>query len=70
MKFGTAFERARKGAGMRLPKWPIDKVVKAHIPSEEEENKESYLYVNNGKNVFRWSATNEELFSEDWETIE
>lgn len=70
MKFSTAFERVRKGAGMRLPEWSENIVIRAEVPQEGEEKKESYLYYDNSVNVFRWSATDSELFSEEWQTVE
>lgn len=70
MKFGTAFERVRKGSSMRLPSWSESVVVRANIPLDNTEDQEQYLYYDDGLNVFRWSPTNEELFSEDWDTTD
>lgn len=70
MKFGTAFERVRKGSAMRLPSWNESIVVRANIPQESAEDQEQYLYYDDGLNVFRWSPTSEELFSEDWITTD
>lgn len=67
MNFGEAFEQVKKGAGMRLPKWNDDVVMKAQYPDEYSKMTAPYLYVESRYGRVPWIATMIELFSEEWE---
>lgn len=71
MLFSTAFERIKKGAGMRLPQWPEGELVRAQLPDEKYGIIEPYLYLQrNDGSVIVWKESYIELFSEEWQTVE
>ena len=68
MNFGAAFEAVKhKGAGMRLPHWKPDVIVRAQYPDEHSKNTAPYLYVESRHGRVPWKETMVELFSEEWE---
>jgi len=69
MNFGEAFEKVKKGAGMRLPHWSEDVTIKAQYPDSHSEMTAPYLYVESRFGRVPWKETMIELFSEDWEVV-
>ncbi|MCP3965611.1 MAG: DUF2829 domain-containing protein [Lentisphaerae bacterium] len=69
MNFGDAFEQVKTGAGMRLPQWSKDVVIKCQRPDENSKMTAPYLYVESRYGKVPWKETMIELFSEDWEVI-
>lgn len=69
MNFGEAFEQVKKGAGMRLPQWSADVVIRAQYPREHSEMTAPYLYVESRFGRVPWKETMIELFSESWEVV-
>lgn len=67
MNFGEAFEAVKKGAGMRLPHWKDDVIIKAQYPDENSKMTAPYLYVESRYGKVPWGETMIELFSEKWE---
>lgn len=70
MSFGRALQKAKHGAGMRLPQWSDDVVIRAQYPDEHSKMTAPYLYVESRFGKVPWKETNVELFSEDWEVVE
>lgn len=69
MVFGEALEEVKKGAGMRLPQWAKDVVVRAQFPDEHSKMTAPYLYVESRFGRVPWKETMIELFSDKWEVI-
>jgi len=69
MVFGEALEEVKKGAGMRLPQWAPDVVVRAQFPDEHSKMTAPYLYVESRFGRVPWKETMIELFSDKWEVI-
>ena len=70
LTFGEALEQVKHGAGMRLPKWSPDVVIRAQYPDEHSKMTAPYLYVESRYGRVPWKETMIELFAEDWETVE
>lgn len=70
MNFGKAFERVKQGAGMRLPQWSDDVIIRAKYPDENSDMTAPYLYVESRYGTVPWKETFIELFSGDWEVVE
>lgn len=70
MNFGQAFEKVKRGAAMRLPRWSSDVFIKAQYPDENSKMTAPYLYVTSRHGRVPWKETMIELFSEDWEVFE
>jgi hypothetical protein len=70
MDFGQAFEAVKKGAGMRLPSWSPDVVIRAQYPDENSKMTAPYLYVESRFGMVPWKETMIELFSEEWVIVE
>ena len=69
MNFGQAFQHVREGAGMRLPHWSSDVVVRAQYPDEHSKMTHPYLYVESRYGMVPWKETMVELFSEEWVVV-
>lgn len=69
MTFGEALESVKKGAGMRLPQWGPDVVIKAQYPDEHSKMTAPYLYVESRFGRVPWKETMIELFSEEWQVV-
>lgn len=69
MNFGEAFEAVKNGAGMRLPHWNEDVIIRAQYPDENSKMTAPYLYVESRNGKVPWKETMIELFSEKWEVI-
>lgn len=69
MNFGEAFEKVKKGAGMRLPHWGEDVIVKCQFPDTCSKMTAPYLYAESRFGRVPWKETMIELFSEDWEVV-
>lgn len=67
MNFGDAFNKVRRGSGMRLPAWSEDVVIRCQHPDENSKMTHSYLYVESRFGRVPWKETVVELFSEKWE---
>lgn len=73
LTFGEALEAVKKGAGMRLPHWKEDVIIRCKYPGLGSDMTAPYLYVRS----FRDGAerrvpckeTFPEMFSEDWEIV-
>lgn len=70
MNFGKAFEQVKKGAGMRLPQWKNDVVIRAQFPDENSKMTAPYLYAESRFGKVPWKETMIELFSDKWEVVE
>lgn len=70
LNFGTAFEAAKKGKGMRLPQWSPDVVIRVQYPDEYSKMTAPYLYVESRFGRVPWKETMIELFSENWEIVD
>ena len=70
MKFGEAFEEARRGKGMRLPWWNPEVVIRVQFPDEGSKMTAPYLYVESRFGYVPWKETMIELFSEHWTIID
>jgi len=70
MRFGDAFEKVRSGAGMRLPSWSDDVVIRAQFPDKCSMMTAPYLYVESRHGLVPWKETMIELFSLGWEVVE
>lgn len=68
--FGRAFQKVKNGAGMRLPSWSEDVVIRAQYPDEGSKMTAPYLYVESRYGKVPWKETMIELFSDDWEIVE
>ncbi len=66
VSFGIAFEAVKTGAGMRLPHWSPEVVIKAQYPDENSKMTAPYLYVDSRLGKVPWKETMIELFSEEW----
>ena len=66
MDFGKAFQKVKKGHGMRLPSWRDDVVVWAQFPDDGSKMTAPYLYVESRFGFVPWKETMIELFSNDW----
>jgi hypothetical protein len=69
MDFGDAFKHVRQGAGMRLPHWEEDVIIRAQYPDENSKMTAPYLYVESRFGKVPWKETMIELFSEKWEVV-
>lgn len=70
MVFGDAFERVKKGKGMRLPQWSPEVVIRVQYPDEHSKMTAPYLYVESRFGRVPWKETMIELFSDKWEVVE
>lgn len=70
LSFWQAFERVKKGKGMRLPQWSPEVVIRAQYPDEHSKMTAPYLYVESRYGRVPWKETMIELFAENWEVIE
>lgn len=68
MNFGKAFEEVKSGAGMRLPSWSPDVIIRAQYPDTASLMTAPYLFVQSDKGRVPWKETMIELFSEEWIT--
>ncbi len=66
MNFGEAFEKVKKGSGMKLPEWKEGVTIRAQYPDENSKMTAPYLYVESGLDMVPWKETMIELFSEQW----
>lgn len=69
MNFGEAFEAVKNGAGMRLPQWSPEVIIKAQYPDENSKMTAPYLYVESRFGKVPWKETMIELFSEEWVVV-
>lgn len=69
MNFGEAFEQVKAGAGMRLPSWGVDVVIRAQYPDSNSKMTSPYLYAESRFGKVPWKETMIELFSNEWEII-
>lgn len=68
LTFGQALEVTKIGkAGMRLPQWSEDVIVRVQKPDEHSKMTAPYLYVESRFGRVPWKETNIELFSNEWE---
>ena len=70
LSFGRAFEKVKRGKGMRLPQWQPDVVIRAKYPDEHSNMTAPYLYVESRFGRVPWKETMIELFSEKWEVVD
>lgn len=70
LTFGKAFEEVKRGAGMRLPKWSPDVVIRAQFPDAHSKMTAPYLYAESRYGRVPWKETMIELFAENWEVVE
>ena len=69
--FGNALEYIKKfKAGIRLPSWKEDVVIRVQTPDEHSKMTAPYLYVESRFGKVPWKETMIELFSEEWEIVE
>lgn len=71
MNFGTAFEAIKAGeaAGMRLPGWSPDVIIKVQRPDANSKMTAPYLYVESRFGLVPWKETMIELFADHWQLV-
>ena len=70
MEFEEALKEIKNGAGMRLPHWSNDVIIKAQYPDSNSKMTAPYLYAESFRDgIIRrvpWRETFPEMFSDEW----
>lgn len=70
LTFGAALEAMRNGKAVRLPHWQPDVRIMLQTPDEHSKMTAPYLYVQSRYGRVPWVATQIELLSMEWNTVE
>ena len=70
MEYEEALKEVKNGAGMRLPHWSNDVIIKAQYPDDNSKMTAPYLYAESCRDgkIRRvpWRETFPEMFSHEW----
>lgn len=70
MTFEDALAKVKAGAGMRLPHWSPEVVVRCQYPDEYSKMTSPYMYVESRFGCVPWKETFVEMFNNNWEVVE